>query len=99
MAWWGWPHPALDLEIGLGGRGTIVDRWGRRSALPETLIIAAEGRNTRVRVTNLDTTYQTLGLFGAAAGTVRTFKVPLPGTYGGYCSAHASSGRITYIVR
>lgn len=98
-AWWSWPHPALDLRVDRGGQGVIVDRWGRTSALPETVFIASTGRNTRVRLSNRDTSYQTLGIFGAAAGSVRTFKVPLPGTYGGYCSAHASSGQITYIVR
>ena len=97
--WWAWPHPAVTLRVELGGRGLVVDRWGRTTALPETVFIAATGRNTRVRIDNRDTTYQTLGIFGAAAGSVRNFSVPLPGAYGGFCSAHASSGQITYVVQ
>ncbi len=97
--WWAWPRPALDLRIARGGRGVVVDRWGRTSPLPDTIVIEAQGRNTKVRVVNEDTTYQTLGIFGVAANSSRTFSVPLPGTYGGYCSAHASGGTITYVVR
>ncbi|HYW50030.1 MAG TPA: hypothetical protein VE861_05455 [Gemmatimonadaceae bacterium] len=96
--WWVWPRPALALRVELGGRAVVVDRWGGTSALPETLHIASQGRGTRVRIENRDTTYQTLGIFGVAANSERSFSVPLPGAYGGYCSAHASSGRITYLV-
>lgn len=99
VTWWGWPRPALTLRIELGGRASIVDQWGRMIPLPETVYVAARGGNTKVRVENRDTTYQTLGIFGAAAGSSRTFSVPLPGTYGGFCSAHASSGQITYLVQ
>ncbi|MES3035717.1 MAG: hypothetical protein V4813_17065 [Gemmatimonadota bacterium] len=97
--WWVWPRPAIELRVALGGRGMVVDRWGRTSPLPDTVFIAARGRNTRVRVVNEDTTYQTLGIFGAAANSSRNFSVPLPGVYGGFCSAHASGGTITYVVR
>lgn len=98
-SWWAWPRPALELRIEVGGRGVVVDRLGRTRALPETVFVAATGRNTKIRVDNRDTTYQTLGIFGAAAGSVRSFSVPLPGTYGGYCSAHATSKTITYVVQ
>jgi hypothetical protein len=98
-SWWAWPRPALELRIERGGRGLIVDRWGHTTPLPETVFVAADGRNTRVRVDNRDTTYQTLGIFGAAAQSVRSFSVPLPGAYGGYCSAHAASQQITYVVQ
>jgi hypothetical protein len=97
--WWVWPRPALTLRVERGGRGVMVDRWGRRRALPDTIYLTAEGRGTKIRVVNDDTTYQTLGIFGAAANSSRTFSVPLPGVYGGFCSAHASSGTITYVVR
>jgi hypothetical protein len=97
--WWAWPRPAVELRVALGGRGMLVDRWGRTSPLPDTVFIEAQGRSTTVRVVNQDTTYQTLGIFGAAANSSRTFSVPLPGVYGGYCSAHASAGTITYVVR
>jgi len=97
--WWAWPRPAVELRVELGGRGMLVDRWGRTSPLPDTVFIEAQGRSTKVRVVNQDTTYQTLGIFGAAANSSRTFSVPLPGTYGGFCSAHASGGSITYVVQ
>ena len=98
-AWWAWPRPALLLRISRGGQGEVVDAIGRTSPLPETLFVAARGRNTKIRVENRDTTYQTLGMFGVAANSTRTFSVPLPGVYGGFCSAHATSGRITYVIR
>jgi hypothetical protein len=98
-SWWAWPRPALELRIEPGGRGMIVDHWGRTTPLPDTVYVAATGRNTRVRIDNRDSTYQTLGIFGAAAHSVRSYSVPLPGSYGGFCSAHASSGQITYVVR
>ena len=97
--WWAWPRPAVELRVELGGRGMLVDRWGRTSPLPDTVFIEAQGRSTKVRVVNQDTTYQTLGIFGAAANSSRTFSVPLPGSYGGFCSAHASGGTITYVVQ
>lgn len=97
--WWVWPRPALTLRVERGGRGFVVDRWGGTRPLPDTIVLTATGRDTKIRLINDDTTYQTLGIFGAAANSSRTFSVPLPGTYGGYCSAHASSGTITYVVR
>ncbi len=96
--WWAWPQPAIELRVARGGRGMVVDRWGRTSPLPDTVFIPARGRNTRVRVVNDDSTYQTLGIFSAAANSTRTFSVPLPGVYGGYCSAHAAGGTITFVV-
>ena len=96
-SWWAWPHPALHLRIERGGTGLLVDRFGRTTALPETLHVAITGRNTRVRIENRDTTYQTLGIFGVASNSSRSFSVPLPGAYGGFCSAHPTSKRITYV--
>ncbi len=96
-SWWAWPHPALVLRIERGGTGLIVDRWGRTTALPETIHVATSGRNTRVRIENRDTTYQTLGIFGVAANSSRSFSVALPGAYGGFCSAHPTSKQITYV--
>lgn len=96
---WMWPRPALTVRVERGGRAVVVDRWGRTAVLPETLLIAAQGRSTRVLIDNRDTTYQTLGIFGVAANSTRSFTVPMPGVYGGYCSAHESGGRITYVIQ
>lgn len=95
--WWVWPHPALVLRVERGGRALVVDRFGRTTPLPETLHVAARGRDTRIRIDNRDTTFQTLGIFGVAANSARSFRVPLPGSYGGFCSAHPTK-QLTYIV-
>ncbi len=97
--WWVWPRPAAHLRIERGGVAYVVDAFGRTRALPETVYVAARGRGTKVRIENRDTTWQQLGLFGAAAGTTRDYTVPERGSYAGYCSAHASSGKIVYVVR
>jgi hypothetical protein len=99
VAFLAWPRPAVLLRVERGGRAVVVDQFGRTTPLPETLFVSAAGRATKVRIENRDTTYQTLGIFGAAANSSRSFSVPLPGVYGGYCSAHASSKQLTYVVR
>ncbi len=96
-SWWAWPRPALELRVELGGRGVIVDRWGRTTPLPETVFVSATGRATKIRLDNRDTTFQNLGLFSAPAGSVRNYRV-LPGVFAGFCSAHAASNTITYVV-
>ena len=95
--WWAWPRPAVDVRVELGGRGVLVDRFGRTTPLPETIRVAARGRMTKIRIENRDTTWQTLGIFGVAANSTRSFSVPLPGAYGGYCSAHPTR-QLTYLV-
>ncbi len=97
-AWWAWPRPALELRVELGGRGVVVDRWGKTTPLPETVFVSATGRVTRIRLENRDTTFQNLGLFSAPANSVRNYRVE-PGVFAGFCSAHAASNTITYVVR
>lgn len=97
-SWWAWPRPALRLRVELGGQGVIVDRWGKTRPLPETVYVAATGRATRISVDNRDTTFQTLGMFSAPAGSRRSYRVE-PGTFAGFCSAHAASKTITFVVQ
>lgn len=97
-SWWVWPRPALELRVERGGRGVMVDRWGRTTALPETVFVRATGRVTRIRLDNRDTTFQTLGLFSAPANSARNYQV-LPGVFAGFCSAHAAGNTITYVVQ
>lgn len=97
--WWAWPRPAVHLRVERGGAAVVVGAFGRTAALPETVVVDARGRGTKVRVENRDTTWQQLGLFGAAAGTTRDFTVPERGSYAGFCSAHKSRGRIVYVVQ
>lgn len=86
------------MRVELGGRGVMVDRWGRTTQLPETVYVAATGRATRIRVENRDTTFQTLGLFSAPARSTRNYRVER-GTFAGFCSAHTASQLITFIVQ
>ncbi len=97
-SWWAWPTPALRLRVDEGGRGLIVDRWGKTRPLPETVFVAATGRATRIRVENRDTTFQTLGMFSAPAKSTRNYRVE-PGVFAGFCSAHAASNTITFVVK
>jgi hypothetical protein len=97
-SWWAWPRPALELRVELGGRGVVVDHWGRTTPLPDTIFVRATGRATKIRLVNRDTTFQNLGLFSAPAGSVRNYRV-LPGVFAGFCSAHAASKTITYVVQ
>jgi hypothetical protein len=97
-SWWAWPRPALELRVELGGRGVVVDQWGRTTPLPDTIFVRATGRSTKIRLVNRDTTFQNLGLFSAPAGSVRNYRV-LPGVFAGFCSAHAASKTITYVVQ
>jgi len=98
-AWWTWPRPDLVLEVARGGVGAVVDRFGRVRPLPDTLYLRARGHETTVRVVNHDTARATLGIFSAAAGEARDFTIATPGVYGGYCSAHPTRKRLTYLVR
>ena len=93
VAWFTWPRPAVRIEIARGGVVTVGG-----APLPETLFIAARGRNTVVRVVNNDTLRHSLALFAADAGATVDFTIAYPGTYGGTCSAH-KSGNLTYVVR
>jgi len=77
----------------------VVDRFGHRRPLPDTLYLQARGHETTVRVINRDTVATTLGIFFAGAGEARDFTIATPGVYGGYCSAHPTRQRLTYVVR
>lgn len=93
LAWFTWPRPSVTIRIEPGGHATVDG-----AALPETLYVAARGRNTVVRVVNRDSVHHQLALFGADAHSTRDFTIAYPGTYGGACSAHPS-GNLTYVVR
>lgn len=93
VAWSTWPRPSVRIDIALGGIATVGG-----APLPETLFVAARGRNTVVRVVNQDTVRHSLALFAADAGSRVDFTIAYPGTYGGTCSAH-QSGNLTYVVK
>lgn len=93
-----WPRPAVDIRIPAGGMAQIHKSFGRVSALPETIVVAAGGR-PRVRITNADSIAHRLGLFSADAGETVEYTLPQPGTYTGACSAHPTSETLTFVVR
>jgi len=93
-----WPRPAVDIRIPPGGLASVHGRWGRVTALPETIVVAAGGR-PRVRITNTDSIEHRLGLFAAPAGESVEYTLPQPGTYTGLCSAHPTSETLTFVVR
>ena len=59
-----WPRPAVDIRIAAGGVATVHGRFGRVSALPETIVVSAGGR-PRIRIANADSITHRLGLFAA----------------------------------
>lgn len=93
VAWFTWPRPSVRIDIAPGGVATVDG-----APLPETLFIAARGRNTVVRVVNEDSVRHSLALFAADPGATVDFTITYPGTYGGTCSTHPS-GNLTYVVR
>jgi len=93
-----WPRPAVDIRIPPGGLASVHGRFGRVTALPETIVVAAGGR-PRVRITNGDSIEHRLGLFAAPAGESVEYTLPQPGTYTGLCSAHPTSETLTFVVR
>ena len=92
-AWVLWPRPAVRIDIATGGVATVDGR-----PLPETLFVAARGRQTVIRVVNADTTRHALALFTAEPKTTMDYTISTPGTYGGACSTHPS-GNLVYVVR
>ncbi len=97
-AWWVWPRPNVEIRIARGGTATVVDHMGRRSPLGDTIFVRGGGGKRTVRVINEDTMPHQLAMFNAVAGGTRDYTVPL-GVYGGFCSAHATSKRLTVVVR
>lgn len=98
FAWMGWPRPDAEIRVALGGVATVVDRYGRSSPLGDTVVVGGAGARRAVRVVNRDTVQHVLAMFTVAAGAQQDFAVP-PGSFGGYCTAHAAGTRLTVVVR
>lgn len=93
-----WPRPAVDIRIPPGGVAEVHHRFGRVTAMPETIVVAAGGR-PRIRITNADTIAHRLGMFSAPASERVEYTLPQPGVYTGACSAHPSSETLTFLVQ
>ncbi len=97
VAWFSWPRPSAVIVVDPGGVAWVESRSGRM-ALPETVHIAARGRNTTLRLINRDTVRHELALFGANAGETREYVIAYPGTYAGVCTTHKQTKRLVYVV-
>ncbi|MBI1809052.1 MAG: hypothetical protein HYR75_04080 [Gemmatimonadetes bacterium] len=98
VTWLLWPRPAAVIVVEPGGVAWVEGMGGSRIALPETLHVAARGRNTTLRLINRDSVRHELALFGANPGETREFTVTFPGTYSGVCTTHKKTGRLVYVV-
>jgi hypothetical protein len=98
VTWFLWPRPAAVIVVEPGGVAWVEGVAGGRMALPETLHVAARGRNTTLRLVNRDSVRHELALFGANPGETREFTVTYPGTYSGVCTTHKKTGRLVYVV-
>ncbi len=97
-AWWVWPRPNVEIRVARGGIATVIDHRGRRSTLGDTVFVGGSGSKRIIRVVNGDTMTHQLAMFSAVAGGERDYTVPV-GVYGGFCSAHATSKRLTFVVQ
>lgn len=98
VGWLAWPRPDTSIVIAEGGVATVIDGYGRRSSLGDTVFIAGSGPQRRVRLVNRDTMQHVLALFTIDAGEQMDYKVP-QGTFGGLCTAHNGSQQLTLVVQ
>ncbi len=98
VTWLLWPRPDAEIRVALGGRAVVANGYGLTAPLGDTIVVGGRGRRRTIRVTNADTVPHQLALFSVAPGESRDYVAP-PGTFGGVCSAHAGSGRLTVVVR
>ncbi|MCU0649014.1 MAG: hypothetical protein MUF00_13520 [Gemmatimonadaceae bacterium] len=89
-------RPAVEIAIDAAGRAGVVDAFGRRRALPDTLVIARGGR-PRIRITNAAPRAHIVGLFRAPADSTVEFALPGPGRYSGQCTVHPRA-QLTLLV-
>lgn len=97
-AWLLWPRPDLSIEVDRGGVATVIDHYGRRSSLNDTVFVGGGGARRSVRVVNRDSVQHQLAMFTVQPGAQVDYTVPT-GTFGGYCSAHRKSKTLTIVVR
>jgi hypothetical protein len=62
------------------------------------VFVRGGGARRTIRVVNEDTVKHQLAMFTIPAGEQTDYTVP-PGTFGGVCSAHPTSTRLTFVIR
>jgi hypothetical protein len=105
LTWVVWPRPALQIEIEPGGHASVITHFSGKQPLRDTVRLASRfvsrfvgHSRTYITIDNRDTVLHRLGIFAVGPESSRTFVVPGPGVYSGFCSAHPGR-EITYIVR
>ncbi len=97
VAWLAIDHPAVDITVERGGTAYLHRGWSK-SELPETIFVRAVGSHTVVRIANKDSVRHHLGLFDVNPGDTQDFIIAYAGTFGGFCSTHAASKQLVYVV-
>ncbi len=98
VLWMGWPRPDVEIRVARGGIATVINHFGLRHPLGDTVFVGGAGARRSVRVVNQDTVQHVLAMFTVKPASQMDYVVP-PGTFGGFCSAHATSKRLTVVVQ
>jgi hypothetical protein len=98
LAWFSWPRPDTLIRVTRGGVALVTDAYGRTAPLGDTVFVRGGGARRTIRVVNEDTVQHQLAMFNIPAGEQTEYTVP-PGTFGGVCSAHRTSTRLTFVIR
>ena len=98
LAWFSWPRPDTLIRVTRGGAAMVTDAYGRTAPLGDTVFVRGDGGRRTIRVVNDDTVQHQLAMFNIPAGEQTEYTVP-PGTFGGVCTAHPSSTRLTFVIR
>jgi len=98
LAWFSWPRPDTLIRVTRGGVAMVTDAYGRTAPLGDTVFVRGGGARRTIRVVNDDTIKHQLAMFNVPAGEQTEYTAP-PGTFGGVCTAHPTSKRLTFVIR
>ena len=98
LAWFSWPRPDTLIRVTRGGVAMVTDAYGRSALLGDTVFVGGGGARRTIRVVNDDTIKHQLAMFNIPAGSATEYSAP-PGTFGGVCTAHPTSKRLTFVIR
>jgi len=98
MVWFTWPRPDTEIQVAPGGVATVIDGYGRRHPLGDTIFVGGSGARRTIRVVNNDSSAHRLAMFNVGPGERTEYTVP-PGTFGGLCTAHPVATQLTFVIR